>query len=139
LVISHSTNSHLSGVYIGGSREEYAAIERVDRRVSVASVTLDDACFRDGLPAPHLVKLDIEGAEAAALAGASRLSDEVRPIFVIELHNPECDRAAWEWAARHRYVLRRILDGHVLTSQAEVQHTLLCAPEEHTRLGRLTA
>ncbi|HEV3047165.1 MAG TPA: FkbM family methyltransferase [Solirubrobacteraceae bacterium] len=37
-------------------------------------------------PAPALVKMDVEGAEAAALRGAARLLSQVRPILLCELH-----------------------------------------------------
>ncbi|MFH1113232.1 MAG: FkbM family methyltransferase, partial [Pseudomonadota bacterium] len=36
-------------------------------------------------PEPHLVKIDVEGAELMALQGATRLVSEVRPVFYIEV------------------------------------------------------
>lgn len=52
--------------------------------VRVPVTTLDAQLRR--LPAPALVKIDIEGAEVAALRGAERLLSEVRPTIVCELH-----------------------------------------------------
>ncbi len=52
--------------------------------VRVSVTTLDAQLQR--LPAPALVKMDIEGAEVAALRGAGRLLGEVRPAIVCELH-----------------------------------------------------
>ncbi|MEM4217778.1 MAG: FkbM family methyltransferase, partial [Candidatus Methanomethylicaceae archaeon] len=46
-------------------------------------VRLDDLLER--FPPPRLVKMDIEGGEDDALAGASRLLSEVRPVWVVEL------------------------------------------------------
>jgi FkbM family methyltransferase len=40
--------------------------------VSVPAHTLDDIVAETGLPPPHLIKLDIQGGERAALAGAAR-------------------------------------------------------------------
>lgn len=37
-------------------------------------------------PAPSLVKIDVEGAEAAVLRGAVRLLHDVRPTIICELH-----------------------------------------------------
>jgi len=42
-------------------------------RISVNTVRLDDLIFKEGYPAPRLIKMDVEGAEWDALQGASRL------------------------------------------------------------------
>ncbi len=47
-------------------------------------VALDDLLIR--FPAPGLIKLDVEGAELDALAGASRLLHELRPVWILETH-----------------------------------------------------
>jgi FkbM family methyltransferase len=49
----------------------------------VASTTLDVLLEEYG--EPHLVKLDVEGAESLCLQGATRLLSDVRPIFYIEV------------------------------------------------------
>ncbi len=54
-------------------------------------VRLDDLLER--FPPPRLVKMDIEGGEDDALAGASRLLSEVRPVWVVELHGPPGEAA----------------------------------------------
>lgn len=40
-------------------------------------------------PPPDLMKVDVEGAAAAALRGAAQILDEVGPRIYIELHGPE--------------------------------------------------
>jgi FkbM family methyltransferase len=49
----------------------------------VPTLTLDT--ILNSFPAPDFVKIDIEGAELMALQGATRLIDEIRPIFYIEV------------------------------------------------------
>ena len=49
----------------------------------VASTTLDVLLEEYG--EPHLVKMDVEGAELLCLQGATRLLSQVRPIFYIEV------------------------------------------------------
>jgi FkbM family methyltransferase len=47
-------------------------------------VTLDG--LLEGFPPPALVKLDVEGGEESILAGAVRLIEETRPVWVLETH-----------------------------------------------------
>lgn len=54
------------------------------QKLEVPVSTIDAQLER--FPAPALVKMDIEGGEAAALQGAKRLLTEVRPTLVCELH-----------------------------------------------------
>jgi len=60
--------------------------------ISIETIALDDFVFRRGNMRPTFIKIDIEGAEAAALTGARRLLKEFHPTLLIELHTPEQDR-----------------------------------------------
>lgn len=64
---------------------EQAAPGRTLRDQIEVPVSTLDAQLRS-FPAPALVKMDIEGTEAAALRGAKALLGEVRPTLVCELH-----------------------------------------------------
>jgi FkbM family methyltransferase len=61
--------------------------------------TLDEAMARFGRP--DFIKMDIEGAEEQALAGAERVLSEARPAWLIEVHGSECEQG-----------VRRVLSGH---------------------------
>src|SRR5262249_50318648 len=58
--------------------------------ITVDLESLDNLIER-GLPTPDFVKIDIEGAESAALAGFRRNIARTYPSFAIELHTPEED------------------------------------------------
>lgn len=62
----------------------------------VESVTLDEFVFARRQPAPQLVKMDVEGAEGRALAGARRLLREAKPLLLVEVHGEEAARAVWD-------------------------------------------
>ena len=51
----------------------------------VSSVTLDDELERSGR-APDVVKVDVEGAEVAVLAGAAKLLTNHAPLLIMEFH-----------------------------------------------------
>ncbi len=66
-------------------------VATADIQVSTSSLDAELETLRR----PALVKIDVEGGEAAVLAGATRLLSEVRPRLLIELLSREAlDRAA---------------------------------------------
>lgn len=72
-----------SEAHLGNSRDNEASIE-------VRVTTLDNAVRRFGNP--DLIKMDVEGAEGLALAGADHVLNHIRPLWLIELHGIECER-----------------------------------------------
>jgi len=101
----------------------------VDATLEVQGTTLDDAWRKFDLRRPDLIKIDIEGAELHALAATTELAREVRPLIMLELHNPECDRAAWDWAQQSGYLLESLDTGQLIDRAELVQGTLLCRPQ----------
>ncbi len=74
----------------------------------VGTIDLDSFVYARGHPAPSLVKIDIEGGEALALAGMQRLLREARPVLLVEVHGPEARRSSCEVLGEARYRLCRI-------------------------------
>jgi FkbM family methyltransferase len=64
------------------SHEPDAADELVVRKRKI-----DTLVAKEGLPDPDLVKIDVEGGEAAVLDGAAEVLRRVRPMLLIELHS----------------------------------------------------
>jgi FkbM family methyltransferase len=93
----------------GGEREQQ----------SVVAVTLD--WLLESLPAPAVVKIDVEGAELEVLKGANRLFETVRPIVLCEVI-PVSEPGVTEFLMAHDY---RIYDGEFPTSDRQ---PLLASP-----------
>ena len=55
--------------------------------ITVPAIRLDDVVFGEGRPAPHLIKMDVEGAEWEVLQGARRLLSEAKPKLLCEVHD----------------------------------------------------
>jgi len=87
----------------GGSREEH----------SVIAVTLD--WLLESLPAPSVVKIDVEGAELEVLAGAQRLFETIRPFVLCEVI-PSTAPAVTEFLESHGY---QIFDGEIPRSRRQ--------------------
>jgi FkbM family methyltransferase len=62
------------------------APDQASGAIEVSVRTLDSLCGPGGLPHPNLIKIDVEGAEAEVLEGASATLAASRPVVVIELH-----------------------------------------------------
>jgi FkbM family methyltransferase len=67
-----------SGNYIEG----VAPAEVAGARCEVAANSLDS--WLNAVPAVHLIKMDIQGAEPLALAGAKKLIERFHPVLVLE-------------------------------------------------------
>jgi FkbM family methyltransferase len=65
-------------------------------QLAVPGVALDALVFEQGYPPPQVVKIDVEGGEVAVLRGMRRLLEQVRPLVLLETHNPACSEAAWQ-------------------------------------------
>ena len=70
----------------------YATDKQMNAEFRVRATSLDDY-FASGT-AIDLVKIDVEGAAPAVLAGMARILRQARPIIIIEFHNDS------EWAGK---------------------------------------
>jgi len=53
----------------------------------IPTLSLDELIHQHAAPPPDLIKIDVEGAEAAVLAGAAELLREHRPIVFVAFHS----------------------------------------------------
>lgn len=102
-----TATSHIEGCY-RGPQVPSSSHNEMGRMVSLQCVNLDELIFEMGYPRPDFVKLDIEGAESIALQHCRRTAEEVRPLILIELHNPEGDQAAADFMTAYNYVARDV-------------------------------
>ena len=129
-IMDEETNSHLPGVYTGTLEMQRVWDQRdaAKPRGRIECISFDQAHFEKGLPRPQLIKIDIEGAEKKALQHGSRLFTEVRPLLLLELHNPECDLAAWEFSRNFDYELKSLDRRCIVKTASDANGTLLCRP-----------
>lgn len=76
----------------------------------VSAHRLDDLVFESDLQVPSLIKMDIEGGEADALAGAPKLLAARVTTWFVAVHSPEQAAACCAAFRRHNYRLT-FLDG----------------------------
>ena len=61
----------------------------------IATTTLDAFVFEKQNPAPHILKIDVEGSEFLVLEGGLRTLKEFSPKIIIEIHGPENAQKIW--------------------------------------------
>ena len=82
------------------------------RSLTVPGLSLDDFVYQQGNPAPHVVKMDIEGGEVMALPGMQRILQESHPLMLLELHGPESAQAAHDILTGAGYCLCSMAPGY---------------------------
>jgi FkbM family methyltransferase len=98
---------YLAGDTADSSANLYSPGQAQTRRELCKTVSLDHFLEEQGLPAPHLIKMDVEGAEYAALEGARRLIGQHLPLLLMEMEEKNLRAAGADKAA-----IQRFLTGH---------------------------
>ncbi len=75
---------HFTAAMAGGGRLDPKAIAPISQQVEIT--TLDEDIAVRTLPAPDLIKIDIEGWELEALEGARATLDAHHPALFLEMH-----------------------------------------------------
>jgi FkbM family methyltransferase len=73
--------------------------------VTATCARLNDYVAEQKMPAPDLIKLDVEGAEGLVLKGAAELLRTARPTILIEVHGSEPAEAVWDQLAAVGYTI----------------------------------
>ena len=77
-----------------------------------SSVTIDDFCRHERIARVDLIKMDIEGSEAAALEGAHETIERTRPKLAVCLFRQASDLWTIPNTVRRRYPFYRLFLGH---------------------------
>lgn len=94
LAVSEKSGSmdFVTGHHVGAGHLSTAG-DAQGEQLAVETISLDEFVFEQHHRPPNFIKIDIEGAEGRALAGAERVLTEHRPVLLVDLHNPEQDVA----------------------------------------------
>jgi hypothetical protein len=76
----------------------------------VVPVRTADSLVGDGVARPHVVKIDVEGAELLVLRGASEMINVGRPVMIVEAHSARLVFDLQEWLASRGYQVRLVAE-----------------------------
>jgi FkbM family methyltransferase len=108
------TASGLAALTTDRGQTQNAISGSTDSILQVPTLALDDL----HIPPPHLIKMDVEGAESAVIEGAKQTLHRHRPIVFIALHGAEQRHACVRLLRQSNYQLYE-LDGRPLAESAE--------------------
>ena len=77
------------------------AVDHPTREISVQAIPFDHYLSQRKGPSPDLMKIDVEGAELGAFAGASNLLTSIRPLIICEI----LDWVTQPWGYRAREII----------------------------------
>ena len=83
-----------------------------DGELPVKLVSLDGLVQQGTIPAPHVIKMDVEGAELRVLAGAENILRTARPILLISTHGPDNYRGVITCLEARNYAHELIRDAN---------------------------
>ncbi|HAF62450.1 MAG TPA: hypothetical protein DCK95_09000 [Anaerolineaceae bacterium] len=101
---------HRSGA-MGKAQGSLGRDEQYIDRVEVDAIGLDDFIFLKQNLRPDLIKMDIEGGEALAVAGMQRTLSEIRPVILIEIHSHQALERVWQALHNANYQVFRMEKG----------------------------
>jgi FkbM family methyltransferase len=81
--------------------DAYAAEEST---IEVESITLDAVAREHALPS--LIKIDVEGSEAAVLQGSEEIFRTTKPLLVCEIHHEQASSDVTRWLLTRGYVFQ---------------------------------
>lgn len=87
-----------------------------DGQIEVEVLALDGAIESGRVPAPDVMKIDVEGAEARVLAGAAKLLATRRPTILLATHGAEVHARCCEILRKAGYELEAVGGGPVETT-----------------------
>jgi FkbM family methyltransferase len=105
------------------------APEQSSGQIPVQVHTLDSLCKAGHLPAPDVIKMDIEGAEAEALEGAMETLTRYRPLLVIELHRTNASVCAILESLGY---VSTVLGSPIAVKDVEWDANILAVPRERS-------
>jgi len=76
--------------------------------ISVSTTTLDGMIRNDAVMPPNYIKMDIEGAEVAALRGAKSCFLTHRPLLFLATHGEDARKQCCEMLATWNYEMRAV-------------------------------
>jgi FkbM family methyltransferase len=114
----HHHISSLNAQWAGGGQIQ-------PEKISVPGMTLDEFFLgTQPHPCPNFIKMDIEGGAVFALRGCDRVVARTRPLFLIESHTPDEDRAISDLILRHDYAAYRVDNDQWVTALDQVHPNL---------------
>lgn len=72
--------------------------DRTDFEI-IPTIPLDTYLAQEKLPPPHMIKIDVEGAELAVLQGATKILSEFSPLLLIEMEGKNLQAAGTDKTA----------------------------------------
>jgi FkbM family methyltransferase len=76
--------------------------------IEVETVTLDSFGREHALPT--IVKIDVEGSEAAVLRGSEEIFRSAKPVVICEVHHPQAASDVTQWLRARGYVFEWVED-----------------------------
>lgn len=76
--------------------------------LKVTTIAIDSFVFAQAMPAPEVIKIDVEGAEVEVLKGGYQTLRRRRPLILLATHGAAVHRECCRILEEHGFVLRSL-------------------------------
>jgi FkbM family methyltransferase len=104
---------------------KFQSIAESEKEIEVRICQLDSLVERNEIPAPGLIKVDVEGAEFVVLQGARRTLAAHRPILFMEIHSRQLEEQCTQMLSALNYNVVRL--EREVVAEEDTRH-LVCLP-----------
>ncbi len=94
--------------------------KKIGQELKIRSDGLDHFADQHHLARPDLIKIDIEGAEASAIAGMKGVLSRFKPVVMLEVHGRAAAEPSFSILSQHGYVYREVNSGAEFSSLADL-------------------
>lgn len=118
-IIEAAVSNESGSVYFDQSGCGYTGCISNSGDLKVNAVSLDDMIYKEQIPTPSFIKMDIEGAEGLALYGAKKMLENSHPTIFLATHGSVVHKQCCNFLTSFGYQLEAI-DGMKLEQSTEV-------------------
>ena len=85
--------------------------------IEIETISIDDLINKSSLPIPHIIKIDVEGAELEVLKGAKDLIATKKPTIFLSVHTKDIRKKCHQFLKMNTYNLEASTEGDLMIAK----------------------
>jgi len=103
--------------FIQGGNTFTGYLSKDTEGIEIEIISLDDLINKNNLPIPHIIKIDVEGAELEVLKGAKDLIATKKPTIFLSVHTKDIRKKCHQFLKMNGYNLEASTEGDLMIAK----------------------